>query len=125
MQRSADGNYFDDIAVVNGAGNSFSAVNYFIADENPEIGEDYYRLMQTDYDGTKTYSAIVSAYINDGSEQTNSDGDNLNVTVFPNPLTGSKFYLSAENPSEQKEILVVVKDLYGQASFSKVIYLKN
>lgn len=125
VQRSADGINFEDIAVVGGAGNSFSPLNYFSTDEDPEIGEDYYRLMQTDFDGTKTYSSVVSAYINDGSEQTNSDGESLNVTVFPNPVIGSKFYLSAKNSSEQKEILVIVHDLYGKEAFSKIIVLEE
>ena len=47
-------------AIVDGAGNSNSNLNYTATDFNPYSGASYYRLMQTDFDGTTKYSEPVT-----------------------------------------------------------------
>ena len=54
LQRSADGDNYLTIAVVPGAGNSSEQQNYTFSDD-ASTGTYYYRLMQTDYDGSARY----------------------------------------------------------------------
>ena len=51
IQRSIDVVNWETIKTVTGAGNSNRQMSYSIKDENPIIGQSYYRLTQTDYDG--------------------------------------------------------------------------
>jgi len=60
VQRSIDGINFEDVTIVDGAGNSSSIINYSAVDYNPYGGTSYYRLKQTDFDGTSQYSDVVA-----------------------------------------------------------------
>lgn len=60
VQRSADGTNFEDVTIVDGAGNSNSIINYSAKDYNPYGGTSYYRLKQTDFDGSSKYSEVVA-----------------------------------------------------------------
>jgi hypothetical protein len=80
VERSSDGINFEEIKVVNGAGNTNRTLNYQTIDNKPLTGISYYRLAQTDFDGTKTHSSIVS--INNAGVQINNAW-----TVYPNPVT--------------------------------------
>ena len=51
IHRSLDCEKWEEVAKVAGAGNSNMTMEYQIFDESPYIGQSYYRLMQTDYDG--------------------------------------------------------------------------
>ncbi|MBL7914125.1 MAG: T9SS type A sorting domain-containing protein [Bacteroidia bacterium] len=75
IQRSSNGYEFEDIAIVDGAGNSTTVLTYKETDKKPLNGINYYRLMQTDYDGKFTYSEIRSVMF----------GTKGSITVFPNP----------------------------------------
>jgi hypothetical protein len=48
------------IGIVDGEGNSATQTNYEWTDSNPEIGTNYYQLIQTDFDGTETDLGIIS-----------------------------------------------------------------
>jgi hypothetical protein len=60
VQRSIDGVTFEDVVIVDGAGNSSSIINYNAVDYNPYGGTSYYRLKQTDFDGGAKYSDVVA-----------------------------------------------------------------
>lgn len=59
VERSADANEYNTIAILDGAGNSISNINYSTLDASPLSGLSYYRLKQTDFDGNFSYSNIV------------------------------------------------------------------
>ncbi|TKB95244.1 T9SS type A sorting domain-containing protein [Pedobacter cryophilus] len=59
--RSVDGKSFTAIGKINGSGNSNSAKDYSFVDENPYAGSNYYQLVQHDFDGKTSSSAIISA----------------------------------------------------------------
>ncbi len=80
VQRSADGQEFIDILQVPGAGNSQQTLQYDALDTQPLEGRSFYRLKQTDYDGTFSYSDIQSAWYAPAG---------LQFTVYPNPASGS------------------------------------
>ncbi|MGB1205565.1 MAG: T9SS type A sorting domain-containing protein [Chitinophagales bacterium] len=60
MYRSADGTTFEAIGTKEGAGNSTTAIAYELMDKTAPSGLSYYRLDQTDFDGTTTSSNIIS-----------------------------------------------------------------
>jgi hypothetical protein len=81
IERSADGEQYEAIGDVPGSGTTNVERYYSYEDRMPLPGRSYYRLKQTDYDGTFTYSPIVAV-----------DNDLPRVpvlTVFPNPSNGA------------------------------------
>ena len=60
VQRSPDGQAFNDIGRVAGAGNSSAVYTYRFTDPQPLAGNAYYRLKQMDLDEKFSYSKVVS-----------------------------------------------------------------
>lgn len=84
IEKSRDGLHFESIGVIPGAGNSLSTIAYeFVDDDAMELA--YYRLRQTDFDGTTTVSHMVTGGCSSagGIEIVNAwdDGGNVNVVV--------------------------------------------
>jgi len=79
--RSADGRSFVPLLTVDGAGDSQTRVDYVAHDKQPLQGVSYYRLRQTDLDGSFTESDIVPVHI-----YANAKGS---IVAYPNPTTGT------------------------------------
>lgn len=82
IERSQDGQAYEVIGTLTGAGNSTSTINYSYTDNNPLLGISYYRLSQTDYDGQSETFDVVS--ISNFSQDLFSVGPNPatdNITV--------------------------------------------
>lgn len=83
--RSADGYSFSPIGTLQGAGTSIVQQSYELVDEDPYYGTSYYRLMQTDLDGTITFSEIIAVnFGNAGNlqiDQVTDQGDIVEVLV--------------------------------------------
>ncbi|MDQ2772197.1 MAG: T9SS type A sorting domain-containing protein, partial [Bacteroidota bacterium] len=78
VERSTDGQRFEAVGTVAAAGSSSSASVYAMRDKQPLPGRSYYRLRQTDLDGTVAYSPLaLVAGIELGAP-----------VVVPNPGTG-------------------------------------
>jgi hypothetical protein len=60
IEKSRDGQSFEEVMTVDGAGNSTSVINYKEVDASPFTGQSYYRLRQTDFNGATTVSEMVS-----------------------------------------------------------------
>ena len=80
LERSDDAINFTEIARVAGAGNSIEPLNYAYTDYGIHGGDNYYRLVQVDYDGTRTASEIIVANC---IEPEVGDPD---VQAYPNPF---------------------------------------
>lgn len=59
IEKSKDGNEFEEVAKLNGEGNSTTVLSYSFTDKNPYSGVSYYRLKQTDFNGEFSYSKTV------------------------------------------------------------------
>lgn len=69
IQRSTNGSSFHDIGTVPGANNSITVLNYSFVDENPLSGINYYRLKQTDNNGSsEIFSSFQARSCEDGTE---------------------------------------------------------
>jgi hypothetical protein len=79
VQRSADLATYDNVALVQGAGNSNTYRNYSAKDLYPLAGTAYYRLMQTDYNGDfEIFKPVATMCIANSNDI---------ITVYPNPAT--------------------------------------
>jgi len=106
IERSLDGEFFEPIMVVEGAGNHSEEKDYQAFDEQPYLGLAYYRLRQTDIDGaTKAYD-MVSVTM---TTQTTTQFD-----IVPNPNKGS-FTIHLDTPYDQ--INVMVLNSMGQLAY--------
>lgn len=76
VQRSADGLSWNNIAFIPGAGNSQGLVQYRHVDQNAPGGDSYYRIRQTDLDGSFTFTELLRASI----EKSQAD-----LQLSPNP----------------------------------------
>lgn len=74
IERSRNGQVFTEVKKVNGAGNSSVSIDYTTWDERPLPNVSYYRLKQTDFDGSTSYSEVKSVHF-----------DETDVLLYPNP----------------------------------------
>ena len=114
IEKSTDGINFEVIGEESGAGISFEAINYSFIDERPLPGINYYRLSQTDFDGTSEYFNVLSVKV-----ESARDGK---VKVFPNP-TSNFVNLSIPNSIEKEEATINILDLNGRLLKSKEVIL--
>jgi len=98
VERSKDGINFEIISNLKAKGNSNQIINYKDFDTQPLKGISYYRLKQTDNDGTFTYSKI---------EVINTEKP-LEFTVAPNPTNTGEILINSEyNPNTENKIEVL------------------
>lgn len=112
VERSTNAIDFNDIGTVPSKainGNSSSPLDYYLNDADVQSGVYYYRLKQTDFNGTYNYSNIVSVTID----------DNAIFIIKPNPTTTTSDVIytcfGSENATlkvfDYRGRLVVSKDL--------------
>ncbi len=88
IERSIDASTWEDVTDIDGAGSSTTSLFYTATDENPYLHSSYYRLKQTDFDGTTTYSNVIVVDIEE---------ENINVVIYPNPTESEITVESTEN----------------------------
>jgi choice-of-anchor B domain-containing protein len=76
VERSMDGEQFEDVTAKPAAGNSTTTLDYEAFDPHPLPGRSFYRLRQVDFDGNHSYSTV---------REVNFDPNGLGITAFPNP----------------------------------------
>lgn len=79
IERSFDGNSFEEIGMVEGAGNSSSEISYKFMDDKVSGTQNYYRITSVSYDELKDYSNVIAI------ETTNSSTLDA-VNIVPNPV---------------------------------------
>ena len=109
VERSADARNFEAIGRVTGAGTTTERAAYTFTDRNPlpghgTVGTSYYRLCQTDRDGTLTTSPIVAL---------NRLNDRPSLTILGNPTTDF-LRLEVRNPTALPTLQVRICSLSGQ-----------
>lgn len=77
VQHSLDGVSFFNIGKVNGKGTSSSRNSYNLEHQGVSAGMHYYRLVQTDLDGNKHISQVISV---------SSKNKHVNLSISPNPV---------------------------------------
>ncbi|MBK7669070.1 MAG: T9SS type A sorting domain-containing protein [Sphingobacteriaceae bacterium] len=69
LEKTQDGNNFEELATIKGAGNSASTKNYFYLDKSPQRGVNYYRLVQTDKNGNVNYFKLINCQSTEANEE--------------------------------------------------------
>ena len=111
VERSGDNDAkFQKIGVVEGAGYSTKKQYYQFTDSHLLKGLNYYRLQQVDFDGTHTYSDIVSVNWEPKSAM-------LPLIMAPNP---AKDQVTLTNPNNQ-DLTISLYDLNGKFMQSLLI----
>ncbi|MBX2875866.1 MAG: T9SS type A sorting domain-containing protein [Saprospiraceae bacterium] len=116
IEHSTNGKDFKSIAYIEGAGTSTKALFYDFQHKTPVRGINYYRLKQTDFDESFSYSDIVSVEYNEGYQPT--------VKVFPNPVI-DRFTIthnSEEALSQVQLISVLGQQLVGRWTQEQTSY---
>lgn len=116
IERSTDGQQYEVVGTVDGAGTSTSALSYSWTDESPWEGVSYYRLRQTDFDGQQKAFDWVAVTV----EESMFPAEPLAINrVFPNPVVAS---CSVEfTRGGQAEITVQLLDMQGNVVASQPV----
>jgi hypothetical protein len=105
VERSLNGKNFEQIAIVKGAGTTSQVTTYNFTDELAPAKLTYYRLRQTDFDGTSSFSNIIKV-----AEAT--AGHEYAVEIFPNPAANVR-YLRSQSVINEK-VTVTVLNMQGK-----------
>jgi hypothetical protein len=98
IMKSLDGQDWFPIGIVAGAGNSDVILNYEFIDEDAAFGRQFYRLTQTDFDGTSETFRVV------GVTLSGEIGEKLTIKAYPNPTHGKVNILSENQNLENATI---------------------
>lgn len=117
IERSHNGVDWEILKKVNGNGNSSKLINYHFIDYNPLHDVSYYRLKQTDYDKTYTYSHTVPLNLYKGIE-------NSVFQYYPNPANKYITIQLDHTYKNRTELELTFVDIYG-VSFNKIISIDS
>ena len=113
LERSDDAINFTEVARVHSAaegGNSIVSLNYSYTDYGVHGGDNYYRLWQVDYDGSRTASEII---VTNCAEPEIGEPD---VQAYPNPFNG-ELTLILDN-FENRPARIEVYDMLGKLIYT-------
>jgi hypothetical protein len=119
IERSVDGFNFESIHIEQGAGNSNALLNYRWVDANPNIGMNYYRLKQTDFDGSFTYSQVRVVNFSSSVQPLTQW-----ASFYPNPVLNGQVFLNLRD-LETEQTTVRLFNAVGQEVKSELIYEKS
>lgn len=113
IERSQDGLVWETLFIVQGAGNSNNPLSYEQIDNSPISGTTYYRLKQTDYDGSYKYFDLAEVNCNvEGSLSPL-------ISLYPNPFN-SDIIIDIQNFSDNSANIVIY-DIIGNKVLEKSI----
>lgn len=102
IERSKDGLDWKIVSRVDGQGTTSASTTYNYIDEDPFLGNSYYRLKQTDFDGLFSYSLIQSISLD------KKTGD---IKIYPNP---SSDFITISNFEIGKGKEFFITDIVGK-----------
>lgn len=110
---STNGQDFTQIGTLKGAGNSTTALNYSFVDKTPADGANYYKLMQTDFDGKTTSfdPTVVNFNL--------SNAIALSVYATQTKIQGQLSW------AKNEQATVTITDLAGKTVLSQKVNLQN
>ena len=108
IERSIDGQQWDKIETIPGSGNSTNYNEYEYNYKDLFQGIVYYRLMQTDFDGTNSYSKIIAINL-----------DYMFDTIVKILYNETEKYISitCDNPSEKSFKTIEILSITGQKMY--------
>jgi len=107
LERSIDGNNWEILAYVEGAGDSNYQIDYDYTDEYPYHGISYYRLKQTDFDGKFEYFTPVAV-----------NNQKVTETVEIVKVASNGFGMNVWFRNQDVRAIITVSDMYGRILYS-------
>lgn len=109
VERTSDGINYVVVATAEGAGNSSEQKNYTLTDSFPYPGLNYYRLKQTDFNGSVELLAIYSVDYTPPVEV---------FSMYPNPCTGNQLHVTVQEEGSQS---IQIAGINGQVYYTNTI----
>lgn len=109
VQHSTNGKDFETVGTVQGSGNSNEVITYNFTHKSPELGLNYYRLKQVDFDGTVELHEIIQLENNAGRTV-----NGMEVSTYPNPTDPDNLNIRILSGDNKSSISVRVMNLSGQ-----------
>lgn len=119
IEKTTDLINFETVTVVNGQGTSNELTTYHFVDKFPGKGVSYYRLKQTDFDGTSTYSEVVRILNNE------TESISPLLKIYPNPNNGSSIALEFDGLIANEMVLINLYNSQGQLIHSSNIFAND
>ena len=117
IERSSPELHFDSLGQRMGAGTSITPKGYSFIDRFPLTGRSYYRLKQTDFNGTHTYSDVIGI--------SNADNTSPVLRVVPNPTEpGTDTFVRLYNASDPN-VMIYIFDTAGRLLIQKEVQLNG
>jgi len=116
IERTTDGVSFTEVGTVKGAGTSNAILSYNLHDPAPLKGVAYYRLKQTDYNGTHKYFKLVAITC-----PMAGSGD---IKIYPNPNNGS-FIVEGASPNAYISVINSVGETVMRQKSTALVELFN
>lgn len=114
IESGTSGIDMNEIARITGAGNSEELRTYGYIDKNPEAGRNYYRLRQTDFDGSSEPSEIISVLV-DKRKALNS------YKLYPNPVQAGMPLQLSFDLQEDQILQIEVYEVNGLQRYQKQV----
>jgi hypothetical protein len=114
VERSTDGEKWDNLGTVESKGYSSSTSDYHYTDVSGISGTRYYRLQMVDIGGGSTYSKVLTV-----KSTVNSDG---RINIFPNPITNLTFNVKVPSP---ESTIIKVYTMEGRLLYSALLTGQN
>jgi Ice-binding-like/Secretion system C-terminal sorting domain len=122
VERSAEQKTWQVLETVRVAGKSSLTPVYTYTDRLPIAGTSYYRLKETDYDGSTDYGNVIQV-------KKCGENDSENLMLFPNPSPSGKFELSYPGDRSQIKSIEIFNTLgekiFGSTSFQSAFDLSD
>ena len=115
VERSETGEVFTPIGNKEGNGTTREPHAYSLDDYSPVYGTGYYRLKQTDFDGTFMYSKIIAV--------TYEGATVMLLDVYPNPTTGDQFTIKISGLKNVESVPVVLYDQVGKECMKLTLHV--
>jgi hypothetical protein len=113
VQRSGDGQQFEKIATLAGAGTSSQPISYYFTDRQPAQGLNYYRLRQLDFDGKFSYSKVIAVHFSSVNQK---------FQAITNPIQNGKLRLLIEH---KKSIPAEIQIIDAQGKLLKTVDIQT
>ena len=106
VEKSKDGETFEVVTRMPGSGTTYSIQEYQFIDDRAFTGKSWYRIKQTDIDGTSDYSSVIEVFYD----------DLVQFTTFPNPVPAhqSFFNIKIEGGKADIPVRITLHDLQGR-----------
>lgn len=106
VEKSVDGEHYTPVTNVEGSGNTTTPHHYQCEDRQPYSGRSYYRLKQTDFDGTFSYSHVVKVDYHGPV--------NPILVLLPNPGRGNYVPFRILGMQDTGTVRMAIYDLQGR-----------